>query len=193
LEGDEMKETIKLGIFLLVVCAIVGLGVAYVNDLTKPTIDQRSAVDKIAAYKEIMPTADEIKDETKSYFPNTNGQIKQVNVAYKGGEKIGVIYLVESRGYSSTLSVLVGISLQEKTIQNVKVLSQGETPGLGAQCIEKWFTDRYKEKKIDSQLEVIKGSATKDNEVQAITASTITSKAVTAAVNQALTHFNNTF
>ena len=66
----------------------------------------------------------------------------------------------------------------------MSILSQDETPGLGANATKSEFTDQYKQKA--QELEVIKNAEPADGEIQAITGSTITSQAVTDAVNKAV-------
>ena len=65
-------------------------------------------------------------------------------------------------------------------ITGVEILSHGETPGLGANAVKPDFKNRFIGK--SGQLTVDKNSNDGQN-VQAITAATITSKAVTGAVN----------
>ncbi len=64
-----------------------------------------------------------------------------------------------------------------------------ETPGLGALAYEEWFTNQYQNK--TAPLEVVKRPAEADNEISAITASTITSNGVTNGVNEASEFFMN--
>ena len=72
----------------------------------------------------------------------------------------------------------------------IKILSHTETPGLGANAPKPQFSGQYKDKPIENKLEVVKVAPTKDNEIQAITGSTITSKAVTLGVNDAIDFYN---
>ncbi|SMB81015.1 electron transport complex protein RnfG [Desulfonispora thiosulfatigenes DSM 11270] len=189
-----MREVIKLGLFLLSVCVLVGFSTSYVNELTKPIILEKERVTQEEGLKEVFVNADEIKDETEKYLESTeNSVIKQVNVALKEGKQLGAIYLVEPRGYSSNLKILVGFDIANREITNIKVLSQAETPGLGAQVEEAWFAERFKGKSAKEDLEIVKNPAKEDNEIEAITASTITSKAVAHGVNEARKHFEENF
>lgn len=189
-----MREVVKLGLFLLVTCAIIGLGVSYANVLTKPIILESEKLAQQAGFKEVYAEADEIQEATQEYLTSTeNSIIKEVNLAYRAGEVVGVIYTVEPRGYSSNLKTLVGFDIEKNEITNIKILSQAETPGLGAQAIEPWYVERYSGKSAEADLNVVKQPPKNENEIQGITSATITSKAVTQGVNEARKHFEENF
>jgi electron transport complex protein RnfG len=70
------------------------------------------------------------------------------------------------------------------------VLSHSETPGLGEKITGTGFISQFTNKSVQNQLVVVKRSVQKENEVQAITGATISSKAVTLAVNSAIDAYN---
>jgi Na+-translocating ferredoxin:NAD+ oxidoreductase subunit G len=189
-----MLDILKLTIFLLVVSAVAAFGVGYVNSMTAPVIDKQALQAKVDSFKEIYPRGEEVKDETATYRKNdTSPLVKEINVAYTGGAPAGVIYTVEPKGFGGPVTILAGFDITTKKITAIKVLSQTETPGLGAKAKDPVFQDRYKGKSSETALEVSKTPPTKDNQIQAITASTITSKAVTSGVNAAREHFAENF
>lgn len=189
-----MRDIVKLGIVLMLIAGIAGLGLAYMNNVTKPIIDDQRQQAKLEGLNEVYPGADEIKDETADYVTgDINPFVTEVNVAYKGGSPAGVIYTVEPSGYSGINKTLVAFDINNKAITAIKVLSHTETPGLGAQCTEPWFQDRFKDKSAEQELEVVKLEPVGENQILAITASTITSKSVTTGVNAARTHFMEAF
>ncbi len=85
---------------------------------------------------------------------------------------------------------MVGLSSAGK-VTGIKILSHTETPGLGANAPLPKFSDQYKNKPIKEKLEVVKVAPSKDNQIQAITGATITSKAVTLGVNDAVDFYNS--
>lgn len=189
----KMREAIKLGFFLLITCALVGLGVSYTNALTAPIIAESEKLVQEQGLMEVYSDAEEIKDETEKYLSSEDSVLKQVNVAYKAGKPVGVIYTVESKGYGGSIKTLVGFDIVSCTITNIKILSHTETPGLGAQATEPWFAERFQGKSATADLEVVKQTPQDGNEVQAITAATVTSKAVTLGINEARNHFQVNF
>lgn len=185
-----MRDIFKLGLFLLLVAGVAGAALSYVNGLASPLIAQQILQNKIDSFKEVYPQSDQVVDETVTYLLDPHDPvIKEVNIAYRSGVPAGVIYAVETKGYSGPISLLAGFDISTAKITAIKVLSQRETPGLGAKATESKFRDRYKDKATDLALEVTKTPAVKENQVQAITASTITTKAVTKGVNAAREHF----
>jgi len=189
-----MRDIIKLAVFLLIVAGVAGAGLSYVNDLTGPLIEKQILQQKIDGFKEVYPQSDKVENESAKYLkePRDPG-LKEVNIAYRNGAPAAVIYAVESKGYSGPISLLAGFDIATAKITAIKVLSQRETPGLGAKAQEPGFQARYKGKSAATPLEVSKSAPTKENQIEAITASTITTKAVTKAVNAARDHFNANF
>lgn len=185
-----MRDILKLGLFLLLVAGVAGAALSYVNGLASPLIAAQILQNKLDSFKEVYPQSDKVEDESAIYLKDPHDPVvKEVNVAYRSDVPVGVIYAVETKGYSGPISLLAGFDIASARITAIKVLSQRETPGLGAKATESKFRDRYKDKGTDLALEVTKTPPVKENQVQAITASTITSKAVTKGVNAAREHF----
>lgn len=185
-----MRDMLKLGVYLLIVGALAGIGVASVNNATAPIIADRTLAMKEEGLREVYPDAETVKEETEKYVDSsTPPEIKEINVAYSGSEPAGVIYIVEPKGYSGPISTMVAFNIEKKEVTRIKIISQSETPGLGALCVEPWFAERFQGKDASQALEVTKTEPAGENEIVAITASTITSKAVTSGVNLAREHF----
>jgi electron transport complex protein RnfG len=188
-----MGDIIKLGLFLMLVAAVAGLGVGYVNSMAAPLIEKQILEEKIRSFKEVYPEGDNVENETAKYLGVPDQILKEVNIAYRSGTPGGVIYLAQTKGYSGDITILAGFDLASGKITAVKVLSQTETPGLGSKAKDPAFQNRYKGKGSAVALEISKTAPIKDNQIQAMTASTITSKAVTKGVNAAREHFVATF
>lgn len=188
-----MADIIKLGLFLMLVAGVAGLGVGYVNTMAAPLIEKQILEEKIRSFKEVYPEGENVENETAKFLGAPDPLLKEVNISYRSGTPAGVIYLAQTKGYSGAITILAGFDVASGKITAVKVLSQTETPGLGAKAKDPAFQNRYKGKDSATELEVSKTALVKDNQIQAITASTITSKAVTKGVNAAREHFVATF
>ena len=104
----------------------------------------------------------------------------------KAGDGSLLGYVMEStsaNGYGGDIVLYVGIRL-DGTVNGVKILEMSETPGLGQEA-PNVLTPQFAGKKVDS-FTYTKTGAKADNEVDAITSATVTTKAVTEAVNGAL-------
>lgn len=183
-----MKENIKLGLILLLITGIAGflLGGAY--EITKEPIAKQVAADKQEAMKEILPTAD--KFDIADVKIEGNEKIKEVNIGMAGAEIAGYAIKVSPKGYAGPIDIMVGVSTDGK-VTGIKILSHTETPGLGANAPKPEFSGQFKDKPIENKLEVVKVAPSKENQIQAITGSTITSKAVTLGVNDAVDFYNS--
>jgi electron transport complex protein RnfG len=183
-----LKENIKLGLILLLITAIAGMLLGGAFEITKAPIEKQIAMQRQNAMKEILSTAD--KFETSDVSIEGNEKISEVNVGMAGTEIAGYAIKVSPKGYSGLINIMVGISTEGK-ITGIKILSHTETPGLGANAPKPQFSGQYKDKPTNDKLVVVKVAPTKDNQIQAITGSTITSKAVTLGVNDAIDFYNS--
>ena len=195
---NSNKETLILGLKLLIITAIAGLvlSCAYVG--TKSRIDEQNVKANNEAMNQVLPSAkefakiaaQEVKEGEKvdKVLPKENS-IVEVNKGQNGSEVTGYAIKVETKGYGGKIEMMVGISNQGK-LDGIKILNHSETPGLGAKAPEPSFSDQYKGKEIKTPLEVVKGKASKENDIAAITGATITSKAVTKGVNEAVEYYN---
>ena len=194
-----MKDFIKLGFALLAVTFIAGfvLNTAYVK--TKPKSEEIQRSQEASARKEVLPDAVEFTpikmqqtEEESVLIDNTVENRYWIGLNEKG-EEVGFVIKIFAYGYDpSPITAMVGLK-KDGTVIGLKIIAQKETPGLGARIQEVveedgqpvvWFTRQFENLKA-GEIEVIKGKVSEEvNGISAITAATITSKAVTDAVNK---------
>lgn len=172
---------------LMLICAISSLAILNIEKITKVYIIKQQQEIVLAGYKEVFPQLGEIK---KLDTAIDNKVINEVVASVTGGEVNGYIYTVKPDGYSGEIVTMLAFDVKEKKITGIKILNQHETPGLGAKCKEKDFTGMFVGKTAAQPLNLVKANGS-DNDIQAITAATITSKAVVNGVNTARVHFEN--
>ncbi len=175
----------KPGAILFAISIIAGFLLAGVYNVTADARAAASAEAQQNAMMKILPSADEFVDVTESY-ELVNG-VYTISEGNSSNGLEGYIIGVATGGYGGELKTLVAFD-SEGTIQNINVVSHSETPGLGALATEEDFSDQYIGK--TAPLVVVKGVATKDDEISAITGSTITTNGVTNGVNIASDYFN---
>ena len=90
---------------------------------------------------------------------------------------------VSARGYSGSINMMVGVDKAGKVI-GVKILKQTETPGLGANVVKPEFLNQFIGKSINDPIEPKK-------DIDAITGATISSRAVSKGVKDALEKFKS--
>lgn len=174
----ELLNIIKIGITLCLITAISALILASINSLTEPVIAANNEKKKTAAMKVVLPEATEF-----AMIVDIPENIDEMYAALNAkGEKIGYAVMVSPNGYGGEISIAVGINM-DMTIAAIDVISQSETAGLGSKCTSDEFKDQFSGK--SGVLKVAK-TASSDDEIDAITSATVTSKAVTQGVNDAL-------
>lgn len=174
------KEILKATAVLSVICLVISAALAGTNILTKDKIAQRNAQAKEQAMRRICK-ADTYKEQTTSL----KGETYTYYIAESGGQAAGYIFTTERNGYGGAVSVMTGIDLNGKILA-VEILDvSSETVSLGQNAAKPEFTKQFKGK--IEQLKISKNAA--EGEIQALTGATITSTAVTDAVNTALQLF----
>ena len=178
---------------LLVLTGVTVVSVALlaiVNELTKEPIAQANAKALSDAVNAVVPGFDNDPIAEKE-VREIGGVSYSVYPATKEGQSIGAAVEASTMGFGGELKVLVGFDATGKII-DYSILATSETPGLGSKASD-WFKEGSKGS--IAGLEPGKGALTvsKDGgQVDAITASTITSRAFLKAVNAAYAAFSGT-
>ena len=162
----------NMTVCLLAICLVCSGLLAGVYALTAEPIAAAAAAKNEAAIMEVLPeTAVSIEEERTVEF---EGAFYAYNLAYdEVGNVVGCAINVAPVGFGGPIAIKVGFDVNG-VIWNTKVLSQAETPGLGAKCVEPSFSDQFKGwNPAEKDLAVKKDGG----DVDAITASTITSRA----------------
>lgn len=172
-------------ICLLAICLVCSGLLAGVYALTKEPIDAAAKAKNEAAIKEVLPeTAVKIEEERTVDF---EGASYVYNLAYDElGNTVGCAINVAPVGFGGPIAIKVGFDASG-IIYNTKVLSQAETPGLGAKCVEPSFAAQFKGFDPSAKNLAVKKDG---GDVDAITASTITSRAYADGLALAVKVFN---
>ena len=191
---EKLKPTLKnMTLVLVGVAVVVGFILAYVNHVTEGPIAEKAKATLAQGIKDVMKV-DGIQ-VTKEDTVKTNVDGKDLTyivheTSDKSGKPVGAAVESTTTGFGGDLKVLVGFDHDGK-ITGYTILESSETPGLGAKA-EKWCqstADGGKGGKScviglspkDGELKVSKDGG----QVDAITASTITSRAFLKAINEA--------
>ncbi len=159
------------------ICSAVLAGVYAVT--AEPIAKTNEALLKASVAK-VLPEGGEISDAMPC---EVGGQPSECYQCTKDGEVIAVAVKSSVVGFGGPLVLMVGI-LSDGTVYNTAVLSHSETPGLGAKCTsDEHFMAQFRGLNPEQK----KLSVKKDGgDIDAITASTITSRAYTLAIDNAL-------
>ena len=176
-------QNAKPAIMLFIVALASGLLLGSVNAYTLPEAKKQALITLDNNLNEI------IYPEVAEFQPTELADESVINVyeAKQNGKTIAYVILSSSGGYGDVVEVLTGMDASGNIIK-IKIGSHSETPGLGAEAVKEVFTNQYIGK--SEPLNVVKQNQG-SNDIQAITSATITSTAVTNAVNKALDYYKN--
>ena len=179
----KKESTLTNMLIALMVITIVSGGVlGFIYGLTKPAIDKVEENKNIKAINEVLKTDVAIATTESVVIEDLT-----YNLAYDAeGNFIGAAVKTYSKnGFGGKIELMVGM-LADGIINKVSVLSQAETPGLGANMVnEKWKSQFDGKDPKNFILKVKKDGG----DVDAITAATISSRAVSEAIQRAADGF----
>lgn len=169
------NPVVRLALILFLISAVTAGILGLVNMVTKDRIAEQLAASTKAAYNEVLPYDGEY---VAVEFDSDNEDFKTVKSVSKAGDE-GYVVELSFSGAQSTITAAVGVDANG-TVTGVSIIKHGETSGLGARATESSFRDQY--------IGATAGVALTKNggEIQAISGATITSTAVTKAVNTAI-------
>ena len=197
-----MNKILKNTVILTIITLVSGVALGGVYQITKEPIAKAQEEAKQEAYQQVFEDADafevlkvdaqEAADAVASAGVDDGAVIDEAVEAIQGGETIGyVITSTDPNGYGGDIQVSVGIQ-SDGTVSGIAILSISETAGLGMKADESEFKDQFKDKNVE-KFTYTKNGEKGDDKIDAISGATITTNAVTNAVDSALVYFQNTF
>ena len=196
----KTKKIVHDALILTAFTLVLGFLLGLVYEITKQPIADANAAAAQEAYKAVFADADSF-EALEGFDKNAateevvaagyEDSIDDVQVAKDAsGADIGYVITVTAKdGSQSTITFSVGIQ-SDGTVNGYSVTSIAETPGLGMKVEDESFYSQFQGKLVDT-FNVVKNTPAADNEIEAISGATISSKAVTNGVNAALTYFRS--
>ena len=173
------KEILIPAVSLFIICLVVTALLGVTNKITSPMIAERAKANEVKARQTVLASAESFSepkeialgDKTYTYYDGMQGE-----------NLTGYVFTTSAKGYGDEVVVMVGID-QDGVITGMEFLNLAETAGLGMNAKKPDFMQQFVGK--SGTINVVK-SDPKETDIQALTGATITSKAVTSAVNTAL-------
>ena len=192
-----MNKILKNTLILTAITLVSGLALGAVYEITKEPIAQAEDAAKKEAWQAVFPEADlndfesqdvdtDIADQVIADL-GIKGSIDEVCVV---GDEGYVVTATDGEGYGGDIQITVGITA-DGTVNGVSILSISETAGLGMKATEPSFYEQYEGVQTD-KFAVAKDGG-EGEPIDAISGATITTRAVTGAVNAALGYYQNAF
>lgn len=193
------KSLIKDALILFVITLVAGFGLGAVYGITKEPIEKANYNIQQEAYKTVFPDAAEFTD-----LPDFSAEDATAAAADAGypddsisgcvqamsssGEVLGyVIIATDPNSYGGNVTLSLGVK-SDGTVNGYSLTEINDTAGLGMKAREEAFSSQYANKQVEA-FTVTKTGAQSDDQIDAISGATITSNAVTNAVNAALAYF----
>ena len=177
-KSSDVKFILGIALKLLIISAVTALLLAGVNALTAPRIAENNELEKKNAIAAIFPSSDDCQLTDISA-----DSVELVYLVLKDGDLLGYAASVSTMGFGGEIELMVGVTA-EGTVKGIKVVSHSETPGLGSRVDDEGYLSQYAE---------LGGNLSIGSDVDAITGSTISSKAVLRGVNAALSAYSAIF
>lgn len=185
------KQMIRDSLILFAITLIAGLLLGGVYAITKNPIAKTQEDKKNEAYQAVFTDAAEFTEVTDAADAQqiladagyTKDRMDEVKAAMDAdGNILGyVMTITSSEAYGGELQLAMGIRM-DGTVNGISFLSLSETIGLGMEAKKPEFQEQFAGKQVE-QFVYSKTGAAADNEIDALSGATITTNAVTNAVN----------
>ena len=196
-----MNKIVKNTLILTAITVVSGLLLGVVYGITKEPIAEAQENTKQEAYRSVLSDASSFETmedfdaaDAASILEENGYSSDEITEVAEGiddsGETVGyVVNVMSHEAYDGDLEVSVGIAA-DGTVKGIEMLSISETAGLGMKADEAEFKDQFKDKNVE-KFTYTKSAESGDDKIDAISGATITTNAVTNAVDSALVYFQN--
>lgn len=192
------KQIVHDALILTAFTLVLGLILGLVHGVTLPRIEAADKAAAQAAYEKVFADAKfnpkEYDKEAADKLVSDAGYSDTIDDVQEAlgadGNVLGYVITVTAKdGSQGSITFSVGIQ-NDGTVNGYSITNISETPGLGMKAEEEDFYGQFQGKKVES-FEVVKQKPAADNEVESITGSTITSKAMANGCNAAILYFQS--
>lgn len=188
MKNSRLKEILIPTVSLFVICLCVTALLAVTNAVTKDAIAYQQELSAAESRQAVCPDA--VDFEKVEY--DVQG-VECYKALDKSGNLIGYAISSASRGYGGDVKVMTGINAEDGSVIAINVYdNSGETPGLGVNTSGEKFTSQFAGLSSGTGVTVDKDAGKNPDSVavDSVTGATISSRAVTNAVNQAFDAYN---
>ncbi len=188
MKNIKLKEILIPTVSLFVICLCVTALLAVTNAVTKDAIAYQQELSAAESRQAVCPDA--VDFEKVEY--DVQG-VECYKALDESGNLIGYAISSASRGYGGDVKVMTGINAEDGSVIAINVYdNSGETPGLGVNTSGEKFTSQFAGLSSGTGVTVDKDAGKNPDSVavDSVTGATISSRAVTNAVNQAFEAYN---
>ena len=174
---SNWNKIFKPIVVLCAICVVITGALAATNAATAPVILE-------ATIKAQNETRNELLPEASGAFTKVDGvEVENVSDVYAANNGVGYVITSTSKGYGGTITVMSSFT-PEGTIKQIKVTEAQETPGFGSNVTDTpSYWKRYMNQDASQALVL-------NQDIDAESGATISSKALLRAVNSAIEAYN---
>ncbi len=179
-----MNESLRMVLVLTIIAVVSGGSLGLIDSVTRPLIENNKGLALQNTLKDLIPEAAEFREIEAADLPVP----ARVFLGLDGGNKIGWGFLLSGPGFVDAITLVVAADFSLSRLLGIGVLEQKETPGLGAEMVKPFFLERFPGLSLERKISLVKNVAgnRENNEVQAISAATISTDAVLKIINENL-------
>lgn len=181
--SNKKSTFLNMALALIVITVVAGFSLGFVNDLTLEPKARAKLAKKVNALKLVLPAFDnDLVSQVVRIKSEVAKDSMEIYPAFQGSEFIGAAVIGSSeKGFSGLVKIMVGFK-PDGSMQDIVVLEQKETPGLGTKMKEEKFLGQFRDKNPSNfDLKVGKDGG----DVDALTGATISTRAFTEAAQSA--------
>ncbi len=181
-----MTNALRIVIFVLVMGVVSGILLLGINLYTTPLITKNEEVKLKSSVLDALGISYDKHNAGKIFDENIKSVKKNAYTFYRAFDG-AVAFEFYGPGLWGPISGIVSLEKDLKTIRNIKITHQEETPGLGGRIAEKDYLKQFKAKEVlPILIFTAEGKASRKNEVDAITGATGSSRAFEKLINENL-------
>ncbi len=177
-------KSLKIIIVLSLTCILSAAVLSLASKVTEIKIEQNK---KSEINKAIFAV---VKDATK--VESVAGNMEIYKTFDKNNNPNGYAFIAQGDGYQGKIIILCGVDLELKEILGIEIIESLETPGLGGKINEPEFKEQFKGLVLSKDITYGKTLDKENNQIQAITGATISSRSVVNIVNKAIVGLKQT-
>ena len=141
-----MKEILRLGLILMLICALSAGMLSYTHKVTSEIIEERIAAEKIALMQELFPEVETTEDK------EVDGRTATVGYD-QNGKVAGILAEGKTTGYGGDIRFNLAIDGTGKLV-DLNIISHSETAGLGSKIEEESYRAQYRGKTVNDSFDV---------------------------------------
>ena len=172
-----MKNSVRMVVVLVAVGLVSGSVLVCVYNYASPIIkDNEEKALKEAIFRVLL--------EAETYQEITIEGVTVYKCLDRDGDNIGYAFTASGNGYQGKIELMAALDKDLRRMGGIEILESSETPGLGSEIGEPFFKAQFRGLSVMPRITFTKGPLSEDNQIQAITGATISTRAVVEILNR---------